>query len=101
VRLTAGDVEERDLIDIRHSAFERGQIGEGLGAHQAVITSIVEEVLARHRIKSADDFDARSRDAVVEPVRAIAEDLDDVREAGRYTALQRLDHLAVRERAGE
>jgi hypothetical protein len=101
VGLAAADVEEVHLFDGGHAALQGGQIGEGFGAHQAVVTAVVEQVLARHRVERADDFDARLGDAVVEPVRPVAEDLDDVGEAGRQAALQRLDHLAIGERPGE
>ena len=37
----------------------------------------------------------RAVDALVEPVRPVAVDLDDVAEAGRHSALQRLDDLTA------
>src|SRR4029078_627842 len=61
---------------------------------------VVEEVLARHGVERGDDLDAGAGDPLVEPVRPVAEDLDDVGEAGRNAALQALQGL-VAEGGGE
>src|SRR5205807_1883636 len=46
-------------------------------------------------------FDARAADAFVEPFRTVAVDLDDVGEAGRQAALQRLHGVVIAESVRE
>src|SRR5258706_14119433 len=70
------DVEESRLVDDGHALLQGGQIAEGLGTDQTPVTPVVEEVLARNGVEGADHFDPGAGDAFVQPVRAVAEDLD-------------------------
>ena len=88
------DVEEVRLVDRGHRLLQRGEIVERLGADELVVAAVVQEVLARQRVEGGDDFDARAGDPLIEPVRPVAEDLDDVGERRRHAALQSLDGLA-------